>query len=259
MSSQPRISKSFRNANGKRCLGNPASQQLLSDKRAGNNTGQAEEGSGDPERDIRVVEYDQDSSDPSPRQVSSHRRSRTCNFLDEESDDEPLRPYSKKNLVIYDKLDENKGGKRPGTERHRGSSSGFSQQRSEAYKGSVYYGEAKSHQGKSDSDKCRLHSKNLTAFCFTESTFLCVECLLTKMHDRHRVVEISVALEARVVEIERQLETLRGVAPTKAAIIDLEKTLDESFQAAINRNKQLFAEIRAVVDEQEKLFNVRTR
>lgn len=212
-------------------------------------------------RDLDIVEYEHGDSRHSPRR-STHHRSQTADFQETKSGEKSISDFTESNIVIYDKLEEPKHPKGPLTDRNPKIPRGFSRDKeprgaSKSREPRVHHNSH--HPKSSDPDRCRLHNKNLSAFCFTESSFLCVECLLSRMHDRHRVVEISVALEGRVSEIERQMDYLRNIAPAKDAIAGLEKALEENFQTAIERNKKLFSDLRTVVDEQERLFNVRIR
>lgn len=212
------------------------------------------------QRDIQVIEYDNSdsiqSTDPEPKQS----KYRNMNFLEDLNQESQNDNYSLDQFVLYDKLEDSKQTKVPLTQRSMKSAQPNPKPSSQPFLPPDFDApKPQLPQYEQDFNRCRRHGKNITAFCFTDQCFLCVECLLAKSHQKHHVAELSVALEARAREIERRMVDLKDRAPAKALIAELERRLEATFQKSIETNKHLFAEIRAVVAEQEKLFNVRTR
>lgn len=236
----------------------PLRQAPFADQANGNNTrprSSSPESQDSEIRDICVFEYEDahsvPSTDPEPQPVHSKQ----LNFLEDAHPDELSDSYPQDNFLIYGSRADGQPVREPTNTRKKGGD--HSRDRTPEVERDVSP-RTLQQQIEFDPDKCRRHSKNLTAFCFSDKSFLCVECLLSKLHQKHHVVEISVALEARISEVARRLSELSDRAPTKNSITDLEKTLDKTFQRSIEVSKALFAEVRSIVDEEEKLFNVRT-
>lgn len=234
-------------------------QELSSDKQSPINIAKFNTNE-DFQRDIQLIEYDNSesiqSTDPEPKTS----KFRNVNFLEDLNQDSQTDDNLFDQIVLYDKLEDSSKTKAQLTQRSQKSASLNPKLANQSLVPPEFdQPKILLPQYDQDFNRCRRHGKNITAFCFTDQCFLCVECLLIKSHQKHHVAELSVALEARAREIERRMVDLKDRAPAKALIAELERRLETTFQKSIETNKQLFDEIRAVVSEQEKLFNVRTR
>lgn len=56
---------------------------------------------------------------------------------------------------------------------------------------------------------CKIHSKNLDAYCFTDKQLICIDCILENKHTSHDLLSIKSGYEKYILHVTEKFEELR--------------------------------------------------
>ena len=105
--------------------------------------------------------------------------------------------------------------------------------------------------------KCLYHKKPFEAYCLDDKVLLCVQCLIEKTHNNHKVTEISKAYEKvkqtvfkKMEELNHKNEFVSDGFPAKLA--ETVQDITKQYKHAVDKVELQFKEIKDMVKKREK-------